>query len=307
MTKTNPWFRIHSQALSNPKIQKLDPEVFKIWFNLLCVTNDDVSSIIRVTKCNDIIWSLRVSEERYNEVIELLLNRDLLIKVEGGYQPKDWHEWQYTGEKKGSSTARVQKFRDKKRQEMEQSGDVSKTLQKRPPEAETEAETEKKEDLFSGQDTPVQTRVDYKKLFEEWWVLYPTKIAKIRCAEIYKKLLKGGSVSHDQMMSGLRAYLKCEKVEKGFILNPKKWLDEGHWGDTYAPARNGMNGHSVLPKSVSPDQWRERVGRFAADRETWSGNWGPKPTEPGCYAPAEVLKQFQQKHAGVSRETEKSA
>jgi len=31
------WFRYHTDALDNPKVQELPPELFKFWVNLLCL------------------------------------------------------------------------------------------------------------------------------------------------------------------------------------------------------------------------------------------------------------------------------
>lgn len=291
MTKTNPWFRIHSQAMSNPKIQRLDAETFKIWFNLLCVTNDDVSSIIRETKCNDIIYALRVSQERYNEAISLLIERDLLIEVEGGYQPKDWHEWQYTGEKKGSSTARVQKFRDKKRQQEGPIDGVSKTLQKRSPEAETE--TDKETPLLSPKgDDPDLFEKPKSKRASQIPDGFPDVEARAAAVAFWRKQGRSDLNANTEAAAFRDNKLQNGKTHKDWKAAWRTWIRNAV---KYNKPMNGTKVNGTGVESVSPDRWRERLQKFSADPANWSNSWGPKPNEPGCHAPAEVLQQFNER------------
>ena len=63
-----------------------------------------------------------------------------------------------------------------------------------------------------------------------------------------------------------------------------------------ARARFGNSGTkegSRLPDMA--DQWRARIGGWVrSGGKFWLPQWGPKPLEPGCFAPAAVLQAAQQ-------------
>src|SRR6516164_5544563 len=55
------WFRFYTEAMHDPKVQRLSPELFKFWVNLLCLASeredrgtlpseDEISFILRVKK-----------------------------------------------------------------------------------------------------------------------------------------------------------------------------------------------------------------------------------------------------------------
>ena len=106
---TNPWFRMHSELLNDEKVQALPAETFRVWVNLLCVTNDSVSSTFHRVSCP---FKLRISETEFETHFETLHSCGLIIEVGDEYQPKGWNKRQY---KSDNSTERVRKHREKKK------------------------------------------------------------------------------------------------------------------------------------------------------------------------------------------------
>lgn len=124
------WFRMHDEVLDDPKVQKLSPEDFKGWINLLCLTSKNRG---RLPSISDIAFALRVTENAVTTLLERLLNATLIECRNGGadgkhYVPYKWDERQY---KSDTSAERMKRHRERHR-------DVTVT----PPEAETEQSTE---------------------------------------------------------------------------------------------------------------------------------------------------------------------
>lgn len=122
------WFRFHSEALDDPKVQRLDGETFKAWVNLLCLANRNGGYLPSI---EDIAFALRMDANGALTVVERLLNATLLDKLTGGangyrYAPHGWDERQY---KSDTSTDRVKRFRER-----------SKPVTVTPPDTDTDTE-----------------------------------------------------------------------------------------------------------------------------------------------------------------------
>lgn len=103
------WFRYHTEALDNRKVQSLPGELFKSWINLLCLSRLHGGSLPPVP---DIAFRLRVSETEVESVVRQLIDRRLLEIGQGCIYPHDWESHQYASD---DSTGRVRKFRHKKK------------------------------------------------------------------------------------------------------------------------------------------------------------------------------------------------
>lgn len=125
------WFRLYSELLNDPKVQRLDGEMFKGWINLLCIASANDGVLPSIT---DIAFALRVDENAAITLVERLLNGGLIDRLNGGpdgsrYAPHGWKQRQY---KSDTSTDRVKRFRER-----------SKTVTVTPPEADTDTDTDK--------------------------------------------------------------------------------------------------------------------------------------------------------------------
>lgn len=122
------WFRYHTEALNDPKVQKLDGDTFKGWVNLLCLAAQNDGKLPPI---EDVAFALRETENGARTLIERLANGGLIDKLNGGrdgvsYAPHGWSKRQY---KSDTSTDRVKRFRQR-----------SKTVTETPPDTETETE-----------------------------------------------------------------------------------------------------------------------------------------------------------------------
>lgn len=124
------WFRMYDELVDDPKVQTLPAEDFRAWVNLLALASKNGGTL---PSFEDIAFRLRRSLNDVETLIERLLNATLIDRRNGGangvhYAPHGWDKRQY---KSDTSTERVKRFRNAKR-------DVSET----PSEPETESDTE---------------------------------------------------------------------------------------------------------------------------------------------------------------------
>jgi hypothetical protein len=86
------WFRFHADALNNPKVQRLYPEVFRAWVNILCIACEHNGAVPEVS---DLAFLLRLDEAATQAAVDALVSARLLEKRDDGYTPHDWDEHQY--------------------------------------------------------------------------------------------------------------------------------------------------------------------------------------------------------------------
>jgi hypothetical protein len=127
------WLRLYTDVLDDPKVQRLDGELFKAWINLLCLAKEGGGLLPSV---EDIAFKLRSgSEENARRLTDELVKRGLLDSDGMNLTPHNWHNRQFDSD---SSTERVQRYRNVTR-------NVSETLESRDrTEPETEPETEQR-------------------------------------------------------------------------------------------------------------------------------------------------------------------
>ena len=125
------WFRMYDDLLDDPKVQRLDPVLFKTWVNLLCLAsrNDGVLPAIE-----DIAFSLRVDESVAAARLAELSGKGLIDEIEGEQRPHNWDNRQF---KTDNSTERSRKHREaKKERAAQQECNVAATVDETPPETE---------------------------------------------------------------------------------------------------------------------------------------------------------------------------
>lgn len=106
------WFRFYSEALHDPKVQRLKPETFKAWVNLLCLASEqDARGCL--PPVSDVAFALRVKEDKAVSILHELHTAGLIDRGDDGV--RTMHNW--TGRQFGndSSNDRVQRYRDRMR------------------------------------------------------------------------------------------------------------------------------------------------------------------------------------------------
>jgi hypothetical protein len=151
------WFRFYDGALDDPKVQRLEPKLFKTWVNLLCVASRHEG---RLPPLVDLAFALRMSEADASKALSALSDVGLVDETEEAFEPHNWSGRQH---KSDDSNERVKRYRDKRR-----NADV--TVAVTPPETDTEVEAEKKdsEAVASGAVAPIAEPV-YADAKHELW------------------------------------------------------------------------------------------------------------------------------------------
>lgn len=197
------WFRFYSEALDDPKVQRLDGDTFKAWVNLLCLASRNGGFFPPI---DDIAFALRIDAACAQTLLERLLNATLIDSLNGGpngrrYAPHGWQERQY---KSDTSTDRVKRFRQR-----------SKPATETAPDTETEAD--KSVDKSTGTKAPSDPLKDLFDVGVELLTAngHTEKQARSLIGKWRQEAGKGNEAKV------LAAFLECRR---GAISNPVEWL-----------------------------------------------------------------------------------
>jgi hypothetical protein len=84
------WFRMYSDALHNPKVQKLHPATFKHWVNLLCLASENEPRGV-LPNVEEIAFTLRVKPVEAQGIVEKLTRAGLLdMSPDGRLSVHNW-------------------------------------------------------------------------------------------------------------------------------------------------------------------------------------------------------------------------
>jgi hypothetical protein len=125
------WFRVYSELVDDPKVQRLDPALFKALINLWCLASANDGQL---PSLEEIAFKLRIKREKAQRLLTELRAAGLIDDGERGARPHNWDERQFTSD---GSTPRVKRFRERRR-------NVSPTVSETGPESETDTEAERK-------------------------------------------------------------------------------------------------------------------------------------------------------------------
>lgn len=81
--------------------------------------------------------------------------------------------------------------------------------------------------------TPAASEPD----FETWWAAYPSgrKTAKPKCLEKYRRIVKSGEATAEQLLDGALRYAAAGYAGSKFVKGPEVWLNKGCWADEDIP------------------------------------------------------------------------
>ena len=106
------WFRMYADVLDDPKVQKLPPDLFKAWVNILCLAsrNDGVLPDIE-----DIAFALRMSQPVTRDIVVTLTGHGLIDECDG-LSPHNWAERQFKSDTPEDARERKRKQRAREKQ-----------------------------------------------------------------------------------------------------------------------------------------------------------------------------------------------
>src|SRR5262245_7226587 len=115
----NYWLRLYTSILDDPKVQRLQPEYFRGWVNLLCLAKEGDGLLPSI---EDIAFRLRIPTEEAQSLTEELVKRGLLDSDGENITPHNWHGRQFSSD---VSTERVQRYRNVTRNVSETPGETT--------------------------------------------------------------------------------------------------------------------------------------------------------------------------------------
>ena len=117
----NQWFRMYSEFATDPKIQMLNEVTQRRYLMLLCLRCSNVTVTLHD---EEVAFQLRISNEEYQMTKSLLISKGL---IDNDGRPSAWDKRQFASDSSNSSTSRVAKHREKKKQLCNVTGNVTVT------------------------------------------------------------------------------------------------------------------------------------------------------------------------------------
>ena len=110
------WFRLYTEVMDDPKVMQLDPKVFRAWIVCLCLAKEGNDGYGVIPSTSTVAFKLHVPEATAKKYVDELTGRGL-VDVSGNVStPHNWSGRQYSSD---VSTTRVQRFRNKQRNDSE--------------------------------------------------------------------------------------------------------------------------------------------------------------------------------------------
>lgn len=110
------WFRLYNELLDDPKVQQLNPELFKFWINILCIASKNEGKLPSIEA---ISYHVRASKEATDSLVFALKEAQLIHEFSN--QHGTWlapHAWQKRQYKSDTSSERVKRYRNAQRNEV---------------------------------------------------------------------------------------------------------------------------------------------------------------------------------------------
>ena len=144
MKKGQQWFRLYTDVVNDPKVQRLGGESFKFWVNVLCIAALHDGAI---PPLDELAFQIRMKPAECQRKLHELLKIGLLDHGEGEtLRPHNWDERQF---KSDVSTERVRALRERKRNVSSAVSETRSDTEQIQSRAETESETEQKQNSAS--------------------------------------------------------------------------------------------------------------------------------------------------------------
>lgn len=119
------WWRAYDEALNDPKLQKLSGDLFKSWFNLVCLASKNEGQL---PPMDDVAFALRTTTVKAAGIVTDLVTRKLFDRDGSRFIPHNWESRQF---KSDVSNDRVAAFRKRQRNA---ECNVTETANETPPE-----------------------------------------------------------------------------------------------------------------------------------------------------------------------------
>jgi hypothetical protein len=269
------WWRAYEEAATDPKLQLLPAELFRTWFNLMCIASKNGGELPALAHLS---YTLQMKPEKAAQALAQLHKVGLLDKTDTGFAPHNWNGRQYKSDATDETAAeRMRRYRERRRNN--RNGDVTVTV---PREQITETDTEKEETRASAlidDDWPKDFR-------EQFWNRYPNKVGKPKALAKLEGARKR-KVPWRSIMDGLERYIRDKPADRAW-LNPETFVNQERWNDQPANAGHKPDLSPVPPSHIDWDAVLTSFKRFGV----WSKHAGPDLDSPECRAPPDMLTKY---------------
>lgn len=232
------WFRFYTDAVNDPKVQRLSPQLFKTWVNILCLAGQNEGKLPSI---DDIAFQLRISaHEAQQQFDDLVLAGLVDILPDKSREPHNWKSRQF---KSDTSAERTRKYREKKEK---QACDVTSDVTVTAPDTETDTETDNTPKPPRGDPLPVQEAYELWNATALACGLTQGKLTPARRKAIGARLRENdGLTGWKQMLAGIErsSFLtggqpgrnggQSFRADLDFVLKPAKFqkILEGGYGN----------------------------------------------------------------------------
>ena len=248
-----PWFKVDDAFSVHPKAIKAGNKAIGLWTRAgsWCaqqLTDGHVPAYVVPMLGGD------------DEDAEALIGVRLWVAVDGGYQFRDWSDYQPSKESVQAEreAARERQRRAREAAKVKRHGvtsPVTNGVTVGVTNAEVQAQSRSPHPIPSHPDQNTAARAAATAAFDEFWAVYPKKAAKGQAVKAYRAAVK--KVDAATILAALRAQLPWfasqEKPDGDFRPNASSWLNGERWADELSPR----------PTVVPGDQWSRAlvVGR----------------------------------------------
>lgn len=272
----NHWFRVYNTLVDDPKVQQLPETLFKALMNLWCVASQNDG----ILPCaEDIGYKLRVKPQKAAEFVTRLVAAGLIDNVDGVFIPHNWDGRQFQSD---TSTERVKRHRDKKR-------NASRNDKRNVPETPDGTDRAEQIKTDSEQSTAEPAALDENGLKQESALksLFSSTRSGLGLAvpnlDHIKIWLLGGIAAGT--ISGAVTPMLNRKADMVSLAYCDSAVREAHVKAQLAP--------SLEPVPLTDADWRSTVKRYKGNRSLWSRHAGPEPGMAGCRCPIVILIEAQ--------------
>jgi hypothetical protein len=106
------WFRVYDDVVDDPKVQRLEPSLFKVLINLWCLTSANGG----VPPIDVIAFKLRMKPQKAQRILDRLKAQGLFEDDETGTHPHNWMGRQYKSDVADPTAAeRMRRYRNGQR------------------------------------------------------------------------------------------------------------------------------------------------------------------------------------------------
>lgn len=213
----NKWFRLYDEVVDDPKVQRLQPVLFKAWINFMCIASKNTAKRGTLPPIGDVAYRLHVTQGKAEDLLKGLVDAGLFEWKNGEAYSHNWEGRQYESD---CSTTRVKRFRNVSsngKRNVTETADETDQIQNR-----TDTETE---------------GVSYSPDFEIVWAVYPKKVGKGEAWKSWCKL-KPSRALQDIIFKAIgeaRKSLEWTKDNGQYVPNFSTWLNQKRWDDELTP------------------------------------------------------------------------